>query len=147
VQQRVQHANSGPPLVMPILLTWTASLALPVFTSCRTGYDHVGGWVLLLLGWLGLLTLMPARLANFLIVGIGGALFFHRRPPIWLGVLTAILAGTAWWWKAWGDDTGELPIRHYHEGYWLWLTIAALTLLATIIARFSPSTSKNQSLS
>jgi hypothetical protein len=130
-------------LGLVILLTWTASLALPVFTTCRTGYDHVGGWVLLLLGWLGLLTLMPAWLANFLIVGIGGALFFRRRPPIWLGVLAAILAGTAWWWKAWADDTGEVPICHYHAGYWLWLAIGALTLLATIIAQFGPSTTND----
>jgi hypothetical protein len=128
-----------------ILLTWTASLALPVFSACRTGYDHVGGWVLLLLGWLGFLTLMPAWLANFLIVGIGVARFFRRRTPIWLGALTAILAATALWWKAWRDDTGEVPICHYHAGYWLWLASAALALLATIMARFGTRTEASPS--
>src|SRR5215469_9026544 len=108
-------------LGLAILLTWILSLALPVFTTCAPGYDHVRGLVLLALGWFGVLALMPAWLANGLIVGIGGALLVQRRPPVWLGLLTATIASTALWWKAWGDDLGERPICHYHTGYWLWL--------------------------
>jgi hypothetical protein len=123
-------------LGLGLLVAWTASLALPVFTTCSAGYDHVGGWFLLLVGWFGILVWMPAWLANVAIVGIGAALYFHRRPPIWLGVLTAVVAATAWRWEAWADDTGERPICHYHAGYWLWLGAAALALLATIVVRF-----------
>ncbi len=118
-----------------ILLLWTLSLILPAFSTCRPGYDHVGGWFLLLLGWLGLLTLTPAWLANFFILGVGVTLALGKRPPIWLGVLAAGFAVTAWWWTAWGDDTGLVPICHYHAGYWLWLAAAALALIAPVAAR------------
>src|SRR5215470_16150558 len=101
-------------LGLAILLAWTASLALPVFTTCTPGYDHVQGWFLLLFGWLGFLTVTPAWLANGLMAGIGVALLFNQRPPLWLGVFTAVIAGTAWWWRAWADDVGERPICHYH---------------------------------
>ena len=118
-----------------ILALWVVSLILPVFSTCRPGYDHVGGWFLLLFGWFGVFVLMPAWLANPLILGIGGTLAFGRRPPIWLGVLTAGLAATAWWWTAWQDDAGSAPICRYHAGYWLWLVTAALVLIAPIALR------------
>lgn len=122
-------------LGLALLLTWSLSLALPVFTTCTPGYDHVRGLVVLVLGWLGVLSLMPAWLANVLMVPIGIGLLLQRRPPVWLGVLTAGIASTALWWKAWADDLGERPICHYHAGYWLWLGAAALALLATIVGR------------
>jgi hypothetical protein len=33
-----------------ILLLWAATLVLPVFTTCRPGYDHVEGWFVLAFG-------------------------------------------------------------------------------------------------
>ena len=118
-----------------ILALWVGSLILPVFSTCRPGYDHVGGWFLLLFGWFGVLVLMPAWLANGFILGIGITLAFGRRPPIWLGVLAVGFAATAWWWTAWQDDTGAVPICHYHSGYWLWLATAAVALIASIAVR------------
>ena len=55
-----------------ILLMWAVSVALPVFTTCRSGYDHFPGLFLLAIGWMGLLTLQPAWLANIAIVVIAG---------------------------------------------------------------------------
>jgi hypothetical protein len=118
-----------------ILALWALSLALPVFTTCRPGYDHVGGWFLLGFGWMGLMLLQPAWLANWLIVIIAAILLAERRAPIWLGVLMAAIAGGAWFFTAWYDDTGNVPICHYHAGYWLWLATAVVALLATFLPK------------
>jgi len=120
---------------LAILLLWTASLILPVFTTCRAGYDHVGGWFLLMFGWFGILMLIPAWFANFFVLAVATILVLEMRPPIWLGLLGAILAATAWWWTAWQDDTGAVPICHYHAGYWLWLAVAALAAIVPILIR------------
>jgi hypothetical protein len=117
-----------------VLAVWALSLAAPVFTTCAPGYDHVPGFFLLALGWFGIFALMPAWFANFPIVWIGARLFFRRRQPVWPGGVAVLIAGTALWWKAWGDDTGERPICHYHAGYYLWLASALLALVATIVA-------------
>ena len=122
-----------------VLAPWTLSLAVPVFSTCRPGYDHVGGWFLLLFGWFGVFVFMPAWLANIFILAVGGVLAFGRRPPIWLGVLAGGFAATAWWWKEWQDDTGAVPICHYHAGYWLWLASAAVALIAPIAMRWIKS--------
>src|SRR5258707_11145169 len=86
-----------------ILVLWVVSLILPVFSTCRPGYDHVGGWFLLLFGWFGVFVLMPAWLANFFILGVGGALALRKRPPIWLGVLAGGRAATPPGWTEWQD--------------------------------------------
>jgi hypothetical protein len=118
-----------------ILLMWAVSLVLPVFTTCRPGYDHVGGWFLLGFGWMGVMMLQPAWFANWLIVIIATILLAERRAPIWLGIVTAIVAGAAWFFTAWYDDTGDVPICHYHAGFWLWLATAVAALLATFLPR------------
>jgi hypothetical protein len=94
-----------------VLLMWAVSLALPVFTTCRPGYDYVGGWFLLGFGWFGIMALQPAWFANWLIVIIAAILSAERRAPIWLGVVTVIVAGCAWYFTDWYDDTGNVPIR------------------------------------
>jgi hypothetical protein len=114
---------------------WGVSLALPVFTTCRPGYDHVGGWFLLLMGWMGVMIAQPAWFANLLILVIAGILLAGRRAPIWLGIITAALAACASYFTAMYDDTGTVPICHYHAGYWLWLATAGVALIATFIAR------------
>src|SRR3569833_1519299 len=118
-----------------ILILWAATIALPGFSSCRPGYDHVGGWFLLAFGWMGLIVFQPAWLANFFIVGAGIALFFRYRPPVLIGVLAGGLAACAWGFKAWADDTGDAPICHYHAGYWLWLAVAAVVLFVPFVVR------------
>ena len=118
-----------------ILLMWAVSLVLPVFSTCRSGYDHVGGWFLLGFGWMGAMVLQPAWFANWLIVIIAAILLAERRAPIWLGVLTALVAGGAWFFTDWYDDTGNVPICHYHAGYWLWFATADVALLATFLPR------------
>jgi hypothetical protein len=118
-----------------ILMMWIASLILPVFTTCRAGYDHVGGWFVLMIGWMGVLELQPAWFANLLILVIAGILLAERRAPVWLGGITLALAGCAFYFKDMVDDTGQVPICHYHAGYWLWLATAVVALLATFIPR------------
>jgi hypothetical protein len=118
-----------------ILVLWLVSLALPVFTTCRPGYDHVGGWFILLMGWMGVIVVQPAWFANILILIVAIILIAHRRAPVWLGVLTAALAACALYFKDMVDDTGNVPICHYHAGYWLWLGTGALVLIATVTTR------------
>ena len=122
-----------------ILIVWLASLALPVFTTCRPGYDHVGGWFMLLMGWMGVAVVQPAWFANILILIVAGLLLAHRRAPVWLGVLTAAVAACAFYFKDMYDDTGTVPICHYHAGYWLWLGAAAFALVATWATRKADS--------
>ncbi|HEY5338174.1 MAG TPA: hypothetical protein VIJ85_08230 [Rhizomicrobium sp.] len=116
-----------------ILGLWIVSLVLPAFSSCNAGYRDTGGWFLLLFGWFGVLEMMPAWFANIFIVLIALLLIFHRRAPIWLGIPAAVLAATAWWWTAWQDDSGPVPICHYQAGYWLWLAVGALALVVTFL--------------
>jgi hypothetical protein len=118
-----------------ILLMWAVSLVLPVFTTCRAGYDHVGGWFLLLMGWLGVLEVQPAWFANILIVLIAILLMVRQRASIWLGIPAALYFTDMY------DDTGNVPICHYHAGYWLWLATAGAALLATFIPRPAQSVS------
>ncbi len=118
-----------------ILLMWAASLALPTISACRAGYDHAPGVFLLAIGWMGLLMLQPAWIANILILVIAGMLLVRQRAPIWLGVLTVVIAGCGWFFTALYDDTGPVPICHYHAGYWLWFATAAVALLATFLLR------------
>jgi hypothetical protein len=118
-----------------ILLMWLASLALPVFTTCRAGYDHVGGWFVLMMGWMGVIIVQPAWFANIAILAIAILLIVRRRAPIWLGIIAAGLAACAWYFTDMVDDTGNVPICHYHAGYWLWLATAGVALLATFIPR------------
>ena len=118
-----------------ILLMWGVSLALPVFSTCRAGYDHVGGWFVLMIGWMGVMILQPAWFANVLIVIIAVLMLAGRRAPIWLGIVTAAIAGAAWLFTDMYDDTGNVPICHYHAGYWLWLATAGVALLATFLPR------------
>jgi hypothetical protein len=118
-----------------ILLMWAVSLALPVFTTCRAGYDHVGGWFLLGFGWMGVMAVQPAWFANIAILVIAGLLFWRRRAPIWLGIATVAIAACAWYFTDMYDDTGTVPICHYHAGYWLWLATAGVALLATFLPR------------
>ncbi|MEI9929781.1 MAG: hypothetical protein WDM89_04250 [Rhizomicrobium sp.] len=92
-------------------------------------------WVLLLMGWLGVLAFMPAWFANVWILAVGVLLVLKKRPPVWLGVLAPIFAASAWWWTNWYDDTGNVPICHYHAGYWVWLGAALASLAVTLIVR------------
>jgi hypothetical protein len=124
-----------------ILIMWLVSLALPVFTTCRPGYDHVGGWFMLLMGWMGVMVIQPAWFANILILIIAGLLIAGKRAPIWLGVPAAALAGCGLYFKDMYDDTGSVPICHYHAGYWLWFATAAVALLATFFVRSSQTAS------
>jgi hypothetical protein len=116
-----------------ILILWLASLVLPAFSSCNNGYPDTGGWFLLLFGWFGVFEFMPAWFANIFIVIIAGLLIFHRRAPIWLGIPAGLLAATAWWWTAWEDDSGPVPVCHYQSGYWLWLGVGALAMIVTFL--------------
>jgi hypothetical protein len=118
-----------------ILVMWVASLILPVFSTCRAGYDHVGGWFMLMMGWMGVIVLQPAWFANLLMLVIAGLLLARGHAPVWLGVLTVIIAAPAWLFKEMTDDTGAVPICHYHAGYWLWFATAVVALLATFIPR------------
>jgi hypothetical protein len=79
-----------------VLTMWGVSLFLPVFTTCRPGYDHVEGWFVLSFGWFGILAYMPAWFANLFVLGVGAMLVLEMRPPIWLGALAAIFGATAW---------------------------------------------------
>jgi hypothetical protein len=118
-----------------ILLMWAVSLALPVFTACRSGYDDTGGWMLLLIGWMGVMVMQPAWFANILIVLVAALLLSRQRAPIWLGVFTAAVAACAWYFTDMYDDTGAVKVCHYQPGYWLWLATAAVALAATFIPR------------
>jgi hypothetical protein len=118
-----------------ILGLWAVSLLLPVFTTCRPGYDHVQGWFLLALGWFGFMAFMPAWLANMFILLMGTMLVLEFRPRLWIGIACAVFAATAWWFTDWYDDTGAVPICHYHAGYWLWLAVALIVLAVPLIVR------------
>ncbi|HEX4533511.1 MAG TPA: hypothetical protein VH000_04715 [Rhizomicrobium sp.] len=118
-----------------IALLWLASLALPVFTTCRPGYDHVEGWFLLAFGWWGIMAYTPAWFANFGMVILSLLLIIRGRAPIWLGILTGAIAATAWFFTDWYDDTGAVPICQYHAGYWLWFGAAAIALIAPFLPR------------
>ncbi len=118
-----------------VLVTWAASLFLPVFTTCRPGYDHVQGWFVLAFGWFGIMAYMPAWFANVFVLIVGAMLVLEMRPPVWLGALAVIFAATAWWFTDWYDDTGNVPICHYHAGYWVWLGGALFTFAASVIVR------------
>lgn len=124
-----------------IFAMWAASLVLPVFTTCRAGYDHVGGWFVLMMGWMGVMALQPAWFANILILVMAALLIWRHHAPIWLGVITAVVAACAWYFTDMYDDTGNVPICHYHAGYWLWLATAGVALLATLIPRRPQSVS------
>lgn len=120
-----------------VLALWGVSLALPVFTTCRTGYDHVAGWFLLAFGWMGFMAGMPAWLANIFVPISALILAVGNRVPMWVGIVGGGLAATALFWKSWVDDTGNVPICHYHPGYWVWLAAAAIVLLVSILDRRS----------
>lgn len=121
-----------------ILAMWVASLILPVFSACNHNYDETGGWFLLAAGWFGFLVLQPAWLANWFILAVGVVLVLNKRPPIWLGMLAGIFAAPAWWWKEWNDDSGSVPICHYHSGYWLWLAVAGVCVIVPFLTRHAP---------
>ena len=129
------NTNTSRWIGIAILALWATSLALPAFSTCRAGYDHVGGWFVLMMGWMGVIILQPAWIANIGILIIAVILIAKRHAPIWLGIPTALLAGCALYFTDMVDDTGNVPICHYHAGYWLWLAVAALALAATFLPR------------
>ena len=86
-------------------------------------------------GWFGLMAYMPAWIANIFILIMGAMLVLEFRPRVWIGIAAATFAATAWWFTDWYDDTGNVPICHYHAGYWLWLAVALIVLLVPVIVR------------
>jgi hypothetical protein len=118
-----------------VLATWVVSLFLPVFTTCRPGYDHVEGWFLLAYGWFGIMAYVPAWFANLFVLVVGALLVLEMRVPVWLGTLAALFAATAWWFTDWYDDTGAVPICHYHAGYWIWLGAALIAFLVPVMVK------------
>ena len=118
-----------------ILAMWLASLVLPVFTACGPGYDNTPGYMILLIGWMGLLIIQPAWFANLLIVAVIIVLLLRNRVPLWLGIATPLVAAPALFFTDMYDDRGAIPICHYQTGYWLWLATAGMALLATLLTR------------
>jgi hypothetical protein len=117
------------------LLVWGASLALPVLTACGPGYDHAPGVFVLAIGWLGLLEFQPAWIANVLMVIVAIMLLARQRAPVWLGIVTALIAACGLYLPAIYDDRGEVPICHYHVGYYLWFVAAGVALIGTFLSR------------
>jgi hypothetical protein len=86
---------------------------------------------------------MPAWFANLFVVIVGTVLVLEMQPWIWMGVLGAAFAATAWWFTDWYDDTGAVPICHYHAGYWLWLGVALIALVVPVIVRVDGGTRRS----
>jgi hypothetical protein len=124
-----------------ILLLWLASLPLPVFATCHSGGNYTEGWSLLAYGWFGFLVLNPAWLANIGMMIVPLLLIIRGRAPIWLGIATGLIAATAWFFTDMYDDQGSIPICYRGAGYWVWLAVGALTLLAPFLRFIAPAKS------
>lgn len=104
------------------LALWSASLMLPV---AQHGNDRWMGWLVLILGPLGVLTGQFGWFANLGFLASFG-LSLGARPPTWLDLTAAVLtlaaAVDALFWRKLYYDSGSVPIQAFGPGYYLWLT-------------------------
>jgi hypothetical protein len=102
---------------------WGLSVALPVWET-RSDYGEWGvvrGALPALIGWLGILVLCPAWLANMLLIPVARKMFKRNGGGFWLSVTAFAIASTAYAMPAvYGDnETDTIVMRMF--GFYLWL--------------------------
>lgn len=119
-------------------LLWLGSLLAPAVEPLND--DAYPGYMILMIGWLGVFILQFGWFANVLILPAIVLLLIkrsgRRRLHLMGGSLLA-LSLNALFWSEMHYDNGSRPIEIYHSGYFMWFSatlIAALALFAR--ARF-----------
>ncbi len=121
---------------------WCVSLALPVASMGPVVEDGYSGLAVLMWGWVGVLGLQFAWLANFTLPGVA-MLSLMKAAPVFLRVSAAVLqigmAIQALFWNWLADEGGSHSIESYGPGYYLWIGImigsAVVLLIVTWIDR------------
>lgn len=116
------------------LALWGASLALPVADFAR-GYDGMRGWMVLVIGPLGVLAGQFGWLGNAALLALTvGALRQTNRPRLELGLAALALACSidALLWRAMYDDAGEARILAFSAGFYTWQAAVLGAALMTI---------------
>jgi len=106
---------------LPSLLAYIGSLFLPAFEFAQE--PSVGGLQVLLLGWLGLLALNPAWLANPLFfVALYSTIIGKYRRARWMGACAVLLGSMSLLAKEWYfDESRGTPILRLGPAFYLWM--------------------------
>lgn len=125
---RVKNSDKRSILIWaPSLLAYIGSLFLPAFEFAQE--PSVGGLQVLLLGWLGLLTLNPAWLANPLFfVALYSTIIGKYRRARFLSACAVLLGSMSLLAKEWYfDESRGTPILRLGPAFYLWM--ASLVIL------------------
>jgi hypothetical protein len=118
------------------------SLALPVvFQSGHAGGpcdDSLRGIDVLALGWLGPLGGQVGWFANPLIAWQVVRRLLGREPALWVAALCLALALTSFGWSSTPMDNGSLAICRREAGFYVWLAVPVVLLVAALADRFLP---------
>lgn len=113
----------GKVLAVLWLALWLGALALPVAITGSNPGDQLSGWMVLIIGWLGVMVLQVGWFANLAFLASLPVLASSRKFG-WLSkALTLVLILTtidALFWREMYYDNGSEPIRTFGSGYYLW---------------------------
>lgn len=124
------------------------SIGVYVLSLTQTVLTGWPGWGVLLFGWLGALSLVPANctwLANvFLFYCWIGIAVSYRQFAMLFSVLAVVFASAFLFCSevVTGEDGSPIPIEGYFPAYWLWLSS---TMVAFAVSLHIPDSPENSS--
>ncbi len=131
--KRAGTSTASRALLTASLLLFVVSLWLPPFrVEAADPYPWPRGWLVLLMGWLGIADGMLAWFANPLLLAAWLLAWRRRRGATIVTAALALLLGLSFLLNSQisVDEAGnQSPLHHDGSGYWLWLGSLAAILL------------------
>ncbi len=112
-------------LAVAMVIAWCVALTLPVASAGTAGTAYRGD-LFLVSGWLAILGGQPAWLANPAVAAAIVYLARARRVPGAIGGFLGACFVSAVFLPNLPSDAGDVPIRAFHAGYYLWLAVVAV---------------------
>ncbi len=125
-------------LAVVLALGWVASVVLPV-ASAGPKATVYGGGLFMVSGWLAILGGQPAWLANPLLAIVIGLIALGRPVPWAVGGFLAACFVSALFLTTLPSDAGDVLIRSFHAGYYVWLTLVAAAAASPLLTPRPPA--------